>query len=98
MKSWWKVAFGILCGLLGGGLIYLVSSPPRGVPVQLLPLPSPAPIQVYVTGAVVHPGVYALPAGSRIEQAIQEQPEALLRRQTCKRSTWLQSWKMAAGW
>ena len=71
MKSWWKVAFGILCGLLGGGLIYLVSSPPRGVPVQLLPPPSPAPIQVYVTGAVVHPGVYALPAGSRIEQAIQ---------------------------
>jgi competence protein ComEA len=71
MKSWWKVAFGILCGLLGGGVIYLVSSPPRGAPVQLLPPPSPAPIQVYVTGAVVHPGVYALPAGSRIEQAIQ---------------------------
>jgi competence protein ComEA len=71
MKSWWKVAFGILCGLLGGGLIYLVSSQPRGAPVQLLPPPSPAPIQVYVTGAVVHSGVYALPAGSRIEQAIQ---------------------------
>jgi competence protein ComEA len=71
MKSGWKVAFGILCGLLGGGLIYLVSSQPRGAPVQLLPPPSPAPIQVYVTGAVVHPGVYALPAGSRIEQAIQ---------------------------
>jgi competence protein ComEA len=71
MKSWWKVAFGILCGLLGGGLIYLVSSPPRGAPVQLLPLPTPAPIQVHVSGAVVHPGVYALPAGSRAEQAIQ---------------------------
>jgi competence protein ComEA len=71
MKSWWKVAFGILCGLLGGGLIYLVSSPPRGAPVQLLPLPSPAPIQVHVAGAVVHPGVYSLPAGSRAEQAIQ---------------------------
>jgi competence protein ComEA len=71
MKSWWKVAFGILCGLLGGGLIYLVSSPPRGVPVQLLPLPSPAPIQVHVVGAVVNPGVYSLPAESRAEQAIQ---------------------------
>jgi competence protein ComEA len=71
MKSWWKVVFGILCGLLGGGLIYLVSSPPRGAPLELLPLPSPAPIQVYVTGAVLHPGVYSLPAGSRIEQAIQ---------------------------
>jgi len=71
MKSWWKVAFGILCGLLGGGLIYLVSSPPRGTPVQLLPLPSPAPIQVHVAGAVTHPGVYALPAASHAEQAIQ---------------------------
>lgn len=71
MKSWWKVAFGVLCGLLGGGLIYLVSSPPRGAPVQLLPLPSPAPIQVHVAGAVAHPGVYSLPAGSRAEQAIQ---------------------------
>jgi competence protein ComEA len=71
MKSWWKVAFGILCGLLGGGLIYLVSSPPRGAPLQLLPLPSPAPIQVHVAGAVIHPGVYSLPAGSRFEQAIQ---------------------------
>jgi len=71
MKSWWKVAFGILCVLLGGGLIYLVSSPPRGVPLQLLPLPSPAPIQVHVAGAVIHPGVYSLPAGSRLEQAIQ---------------------------
>lgn len=71
MKSWWKVAFGILCVLLGGGLIYLVSSPPRGAPLQLLPLPSPAPIQVHVAGAVIHPGVYSLPAGSRLEQAIQ---------------------------
>jgi competence protein ComEA len=71
MKSWWKIAFGILCGLLGGALIYLVSSPPRGAPVQLLPLPSPAPIQVHVAGAVVQPGVYSLPAGSRAEQAIQ---------------------------
>jgi competence protein ComEA len=71
MKSWWKVAFGILCGLLGGGLIYLVSSPPRGASVQLLPPPSPAPIQVHVAGAVIHPGVYSLPAGSRAEQAIQ---------------------------
>jgi competence protein ComEA len=71
MKSWWKVALGVLCGLRGAGLIYRASSPPRGTPVQLLPPPTPAPIQVYVTGAVIHPGVYSLPAGSRAEQAIQ---------------------------
>ncbi len=71
MKSWWKVVLGILCGLLAAGLILLASSPPRGAPVQLLPLPSPAPIQVHVAGAVLHPGLYALPPGSRAEQAIQ---------------------------
>ncbi len=71
MKSWWKIVFGVLCGLLGSGLILLVSSQPRGAPVELLPLPSPAPIQVHVSGAVLQPGVYALPAGSRAEQAIQ---------------------------
>ena len=71
MNSWWKVVFGLLCGLLGGGLILLVSSQPRGVPVQLLPLPTPAPLQVYVAGAVTSPGVYSLPAESRLEQAIQ---------------------------
>jgi len=71
MKSWWKIVFGVLCGLLGGGLILLVSGQPRGEPVELLPLPSPAPIQVHVSGAVLQPGVYALPIGSRAEQAIQ---------------------------
>ena len=71
MKSWWKFVFGLLCGLLGAGLIYLVSSPPHGVPVQLLPLATPAPIQVHVAGAVLHPDVFSLPAGSRYEQAIQ---------------------------
>lgn len=34
------------------------------------PTATPAPIQVYVSGAVARPGVYALPWDSRVEQAI----------------------------
>jgi competence protein ComEA len=34
------------------------------------PTPTPQPIQVYVSGAVTQPGVYALPWDSRVQQAI----------------------------
>lgn len=70
MKTWWAVAFGIAGGLLASGLILLASSPPRGEPVQLLPPPTPAPLIVYVAGAVQYPGVYSLPLNSRIQDAL----------------------------
>jgi competence protein ComEA len=57
--------------LLGAGIIFLVSRPPRGEPVTLLPAPTPAPISVYVSGSVVNAGLYALPRGSRVNDAIQ---------------------------
>ncbi len=47
-----------------------------GVPVTLLPPPTlapsatPAPLRVHVAGAVVAPAVYALPAGSTIQDAL----------------------------
>jgi competence protein ComEA len=34
------------------------------------PTPTPQPIQVYISGAVTRPGVYALPWDSRVQQAI----------------------------
>ncbi len=71
MKNWWLVALGVLFGLLGAGAVTLASSPPRGTPIQLLPPPTPAPIQVHVTGAVHNPGVYDLPLDSRVQDAIQ---------------------------
>ncbi|MEA3348999.1 MAG: helix-hairpin-helix domain-containing protein [Chloroflexota bacterium] len=73
MKKWAIVALGVVFGLLGAGAVFLASRPPRGVAIQLLPppaSPTPAPIQVYVTGAVDQPGVYALPLGSRVEEAL----------------------------
>lgn len=63
--------FGVVIGLLAAGLLWLVDSPPRGEPVRLISPPSPSPLVVQVSGAVAQPGVYQLPAGSRISDAIQ---------------------------
>ena len=71
MKSWQLVVFGVLCGLLAAGLILLVSSPVRGTPLTLPPAPTQAPILVDVSGAVAQPGIYSLPASSRVKDAIE---------------------------
>jgi competence protein ComEA len=71
MSKWWGVAFGVVGGLLGAGLLYLVTRPPRGEAIQLLPPPTPLPLWVHVSGAVLKPGVYQLPDGCRVQEAIQ---------------------------
>jgi competence protein ComEA len=71
-KQWyWLAAFIVIGVLLGAGVLFLVTRPPRGAPITLLPAPSPAPITVYVSGGVNHAGLYALPSGSRVNDAIQ---------------------------
>jgi competence protein ComEA len=62
---------GLLIGLLSTALLLLLTSRPRGQPVQLLPAPTPLPLRVHVSGAVQRPGVYELSPGSIVEQAIQ---------------------------
>jgi competence protein ComEA len=69
-NRWWEAAFIVVGVLLGTGVIFLVSRPPRGEPIILLPVPTPAPIMVYVQGAVNHPGLYTLPRQSRVNDAI----------------------------
>jgi competence protein ComEA len=71
MKDWWKIAFSVVCSFLGVGIILLVSSQPRGQPITLGPPPTSVPIIIYITGAVVHPGVYSLSPDSRVQDAIQ---------------------------
>ncbi|HLC03985.1 MAG TPA: ComEA family DNA-binding protein [Anaerolineales bacterium] len=61
---------GILAGLLAAGLLYLVVSKPRGEPVRLLPPPTARPLQVHVVGAVRTPGVYQLPRGAIVQDAL----------------------------
>lgn len=70
MKDLLKIAFGLVCGLLAAGLILLVARQPSGEPLTLLAPPSPAPLIVHVSGAVTQPGVYTLPTGSRVQDAI----------------------------
>jgi competence protein ComEA len=71
-KSWWWLSAFIIVGLLlGTGVIFLITSPPRGVPIKLLPVPTPSPIIVYVSGEVEEAGLYSLPMGSRVNDAIQ---------------------------
>lgn len=68
---------------LGGGVLWFVRSLPRPVTVsasggpggpaasaQPTAAPSPAVVIVHVAGWVKHPGVYELPAGSRVIDAI----------------------------
>lgn len=71
MKTAWAIAFGVAAGLLAAGLLLLVARAPSGQAVQLLPPPTVPPLTVDVTGAVARPGVYALPPGSRVQDAIQ---------------------------
>jgi competence protein ComEA len=61
---------GLLIGLLSTGLLLLLTSEPRGLPIALLPLPTESPIRVHVAGAVQFPGVYALPQGSIVQEVV----------------------------
>jgi competence protein ComEA len=70
MKSWQHTLTGIFIGLILAAAILIIAQSPRGAPVELLPAPTPAPIAIYVRGAVRSPGVYELPQGSRVEAAL----------------------------
>ncbi len=70
--SIFNIAFGVISGLLGAGLLFLVSQQPQGDPIKLNPPPTPEPIMVHVAGAVKNPGVYSLTKGSRVQDAIAE--------------------------
>jgi competence protein ComEA len=71
LKKLRSIVLGIILGFLGSAGIWIASSPPRGDPIQLQPAPTIRPIQVHITGAVVHPGVYTLTPTSRIHDAIE---------------------------
>ena len=70
MKNWQYTLVGILGGLLGAGVILLITRPMQGKPLEIPPAPTPEPITIDLSGAVTNPGVYALPVGSRVEDAI----------------------------
>jgi competence protein ComEA len=71
MKTGWAIGFAIVGSFLAAGLLFLLSRPVRGQPVTLQPAPTPLPLVVHVTGSVHLPGVLSLPAGSRLQDAIE---------------------------
>lgn len=62
---------GIFTGLLSTAVVILLTSEPRGEPIELLPPPTAAPLRVHISGAVRHPGVYELPRGSIVQSAVE---------------------------
>lgn len=82
-KPWLFSLTILLIGLLSAGLILLIAQPRQGIPITLsppstatptgspLPTRTPEPIFVQVSGAVLSPGIYPLPPGSRAEDLIE---------------------------
>jgi len=70
-KNWWLAGFIIIGVLFGVGVLLIVTRPPRGKAIELRPPPTQAPIMVYVSGSVNQTGLYTLPPGSRVNDAIQ---------------------------
>ncbi|NWG34056.1 MAG: helix-hairpin-helix domain-containing protein [Chloroflexi bacterium] len=70
MKSILNLVAGILFGLFLAALIWVASRNPSGQAVTLRPAPTERPLIVHITGAVPRPGVYALPKGARVQDAV----------------------------
>ncbi|MGA2491049.1 MAG: ComEA family DNA-binding protein [Anaerolineales bacterium] len=70
MKTIINITYGVLIGLLAAGIIWLAVSRPRGEAITLLPTATPGSLTVYVSGAVATPGVYSLPDGSHVDDAV----------------------------
>ncbi len=71
MNKWITGIIYIFSALLVAALLSFFTGQPRGEPIALQPPPTQAPFVVHVTGAVAAPGVYALPPGSRVRDALE---------------------------
>lgn len=62
---------GMLTALAISALLLILLKPRRKYPIELLPPPTPGPIQVHVAGSVHEPGVYRLEWPAIVEDAVQ---------------------------
>lgn len=67
---WLGVGYGLALALTATGLILLLYTRPKGQPVALVEPPTPRPLRVDVKGAVARPGLYTLPRGSILHDAL----------------------------
>lgn len=79
MKPWQHVLLGVLLGLLFAGIILLFILPERGTPIPLVTItanpsvlktPDLDQIKVELAGAIKTPGVYELPKGIHLVDAL----------------------------
>jgi len=70
VKTGWAVAFAVALTFLGAGILFLITTQPKGEPVKLAPPPTPPPLLIHITGAIANPGVYALADGARVQDAL----------------------------
>lgn len=70
MKGWQGILFGTFLGLAFSAVILLVARAPRGEPITISPTSTPAPLIVYVSGAVNSPGLVTISAEERVSAAI----------------------------
>ena len=70
LRRYGQFLLGLLAGLLAAGLVLVVARRPSGRAVNLPPAPTTEPLRVYVSGAVVAPGVYRLDRGAIWQDAL----------------------------
>ena len=69
-STFWTILYGVLIGLIFGGLIWFFISPKKEFAIELLAAPIAAPIFVEVDGAVNSPGLFEVPVDSRVNDVI----------------------------
>jgi len=71
-KAVLNVLYGSILGIFLAGLLYLFLHQPSHYGMILLPTRVANSVTVYLTGEIVNPGVFTLPAGARLADAIEK--------------------------
>ena len=70
MKNILYVLIELMAGFVLAAILLIVTRLPGGQPVTLEPARTQAPVVIQIIGEVVKPGVYTLPDGSRVQDAV----------------------------
>ncbi|MBN2086617.1 MAG: ComEA family DNA-binding protein [Anaerolineales bacterium] len=84
MKTWQSFLMGLGAGLISAALILVGNGRMEGKPILLSTPLDPPGVRVSVRGAVVAPGIYTLPPGSILQDALQAAGGALPRADTSR--------------